>query len=322
MATVTRTPSSSRIDALAKDLLESFDQVFGLHSGFRPVHAKGLMCSGTFTPTAEAKKLTRAPHVARASTPVIARLSDFAGIPSVPDNHLMHASPRGMAIRFYLAEHVHTDLIGHSIDSFPVRTGEEFLEFNRAIAASGPDAPKPSPVERFVASHPKAMQFVTAPKPIPTSFARESFFPVSAFELIDQAGASRFGRFRIRPELGGEYLSDEEAAKKSPNFLFDELSARLASGPVKYRIYLQLAEPGDETSDATVRWPESRREVEFGAVTLTQRDNELDPAIRKIIFDPIPRVDGLLPSNDPLFEIRAALYLLSGRRRRAATQSK
>jgi catalase len=321
MATVTQSPSS-KIDSLAKDLLESFDQVFGLHPGFRPVHSKGLMCSGTFTPTAQARKLTRAAHVARPSTPVIVRVSDFAGVPTVADNDLMHASPRGMAIRFNLAEHVHTDLIGHSIDSFPVRNGEEFLEFHRALAASGPGAAKPTPVERYLMSHPKAMQFVTAPKPIPTSFARESFFPVSAFELISQEGKSRFGRFRIRPESGGEYLTDEQAAKKSPNFLFDEMSARLASGPVKYRIYVQLAEQGDETSDATVRWPESRPEVEFGTVTLTQRVNELDPEMRKIIFDPIPRLDGLVPSNDPLFEIRAALYLLSGRRRRAATKSK
>jgi catalase len=322
MATVTRTPSLSRIDALAKDLLESFDQVFGLHPGFRPVHAKGLMCSGTFTPTAEAKKLTRAPHVARPSTPVIVRLSDFAGIPTVPDNDPMHASPRGMAIRFYLSEHVHTDLIGHSIDSFPVRTGEEFLEFNRAVAASGPDGPKPSPVERFVASHPKAMQFVTAPKPIPTSFARESFFPVSAFNFTSQDGASRYGRFRIRPGLGNEYLTDEQAAKKSPSFLFDEFSTRLAAAPVKYRVFVQLADEGDKLDDATVRWPETRSEIEFGTVTLTQHVDELDPEMRKIIFDPIPRVDGLDPSDDPLFEIRAALYLLSGRRRRAATQSK
>ena len=321
MATITRDRSTS-IETISKDLLESFDQVFGLHPGFRPVHAKGLMCSGTFTPTAEARKLTRAPHVARPSTPVIVRLSDFAGVPSVADNDPMIAGPRGMAIRFSLAEHVHTDLIGHSHDGFPTRTGEEFLEFNRAIAASGPNAPKPTPLDRFLMSHPKAMEFIVAPKPIPTSFARESFFPVSAFEFTNQEGTSRYGRFRIRPEAGNEYLTAEQAAKKSPNFLFDEFSARLTSGPVKYRIFVQLAEDGDETSDATIHWPENGPEIEFGTVGLTKRENELEPEMRKVIFDPIPRVDGLAPSDDPLFDVRAALYLLSGRRRRAAAPPK
>jgi catalase len=41
---------------------------------------------------------------------------------------------------------------------------------------------------------------------------------------------------------------------------------------------------------------------------------------RHIIFDPIPRVDGIESSGDPLLEPRATVYLLSGRRRRAAGQ--
>ena len=72
---------------------------------------------------------------------MIVRLSNFAGVPSVPDNDLQGASPRGMAIRFYLGEHVHTDIVAHSFDGFPTHTGEEFLEFVRALAASGPAAP-------------------------------------------------------------------------------------------------------------------------------------------------------------------------------------
>jgi catalase len=132
-------------------------------------------------------------------------------------------------------------------------------------------------------------------------------------------GASQFGRFRIRPAAGNEFLSTEDAAKKSDNFLIDEFTERLKREPVAYRVTVQLAAPGDEVNDATVHWPDSREECEFGTVTLTERVKELDPEMRKIIFDPIPRVDGIDASDDPLFEVRAALYLLSGRRRRAAS---
>ena len=62
------------------------------------------------------------------------------------------------------------------------------------------------------------MTFVTAPKPISTSFARESYFGVTAFRFTSEKGVSRFGRFKIRPEAGTEYLSSEEAAKKSAKF--------------------------------------------------------------------------------------------------------
>jgi len=305
-------------DQLSKDLLQSFDNVFGLHPGFRPVHAKGLICSGTFTATAEAKKLTRAPHVTRPSVNVIVRLSDFAGVPEVPDSHPEIASPRGMAIRFQLAEHVHTDIVAHSADGFPVRTSEEFLEFNRSIAASGPNVPHPTPIEAFVMSHPKALAFVQLPKPIPTSFARESFFGVSAFKFIADDGSSRHGRYRILPDAGNEYLSPEDAAKKSPNFLFDELNQRITKSRIKYRIMVQLAEPGDEVNDATIGWPADRKQIPFGTVTLTKRENDQEPELRKIIFDPRPKVDGIEATADPLFEVRANLYLLSGRRRRAA----
>jgi catalase len=306
-------------DTLIRDLLASFDAVFGLHPGFRPVHAKGVMCAGTFTPSPAAAKLTRAPHVAQASTRVIVRLSDFAGIPDIPDAHPEAASPRGIAVRFYLGEHVHTDIVAHSANGFPVRTGEEFLELNRAVAASPPDATRPTPIEKFLAAHPLALRFVQIPKPIPTSFARESFFAVSAFKFTNSEVKSRFGRYRIRPAAGNEYLSAEEAAEKSPNFLMDEIADRLKSGPITYRIFVQLAGDGDDVNDATATWADTREEIDFGTVTLTERVNDLDPEIRRIIFDPRPHVEGIEASDDPLFEVRASLYLLSGRRRRAAT---
>ena len=265
-----------------------------------------------------AAALSRAPHLNQPSTSVIVRLSDFGGLPNVPDND-SQASPRGMAIRFYLGQHVHTDIVAHSFDGFPTHTGEEFLEFVRALAASGPAVPKPTPLEKFLAAHPAAMRFAVAPKPIPTSFAHESFFGVSALKFTNRDGASRFGRYRIRPDAGTEYLSDDEAAKKQPNFLQDELSARIARGPVKFHLCVQLAEPGDEVNDATSNWPDGRAEVQIGTITLTERADESDPEMRKIIFDPIPRVDGLDPSDDPLWNLRADLYLLGGRRRRQAS---
>src|SRR6516165_9884501 len=192
--------------ALAQQLLEAFDQLQGVHPGFRPAHAKGLMCSGTFVPSAEAAKLTRAPHANRPSTPVTVRYSDSTGLPNIPDND-PHSSPKGIAIRFHLDEHVHTDIIAHSFDGFPVRTGEEFLEFLRAAAAAG--SGRPEVMGAFLAAHPNAKRFVEAPKPIPTSFARESFFAGTALKFTNSSGAIRHGRFRIRPDTGTEYLSNE-----------------------------------------------------------------------------------------------------------------
>ncbi|OWK40775.1 catalase family peroxidase [Fimbriiglobus ruber] len=304
--------------ALIKNLLDALDTLSGTHPGFRPVHAKGVFCTGTFTPAPGAAGLTRADHARRPSTPVVVRFSAAAGLPTIPDNDLRGAGPRGIAIRFHLADHVHTDIVAHSHNGFPVHTGEEFLEFLRAVPLSGPDAPKPTPLETFFGTHPRAFQFATAPKPIPTSYARESFFAVTAFKFTNDSGATRFGRFRIAPAAGNEYLSPEDAEKKSADFLSDELGERLAHGPVVFHIRVQLAAAGDDVTDASAVWPNDREVVEFGTITLTQQADAHDPELWKIIFDPIPRVAGIDSAGDPLTEIRSAIYLMSGRRRRAA----
>ena len=310
-------PTDEKLIALSQDIIQQFDTIFAQHPGFRPAHAKGAMLTGTFQPSPAAASLTRAPHMNRESTPVSVRFSDATGLPLIPDND-PNANPRAIAIRFHLGERIHTDIIGHSTDGFPAHTGAEFLEFLRALAASGASKASPSPIEVFLGSHPKALAFVQAPKPAPSSFARESYFGVTAMRFTNKAGVSKFGRYRIVPEAGNEHLSDADAAGRDKNYLFDELKARVSSGPIAFRVVVQLAGSGDIVDDATVHWPEDRPLADFGRILLTAPAAESDAVQKQMIFDPVPRVDGIDPSDDPLIELRAAVYLLSGRRRRAA----
>lgn len=304
-------PSDEKIVSLANDLVAQFDAIFGLHPGFRPAHAKGVLLTGTFTPSQEAAALTRAPHMNHPSTPVIARFSDSTGIPVIPDND-PNADPRGLAIRFMLGEHVHTDIVSHSTDGFPTHTGAEFLDFLRAIATGDP-----SP---FLATHPAALAFVQTPKPAPASFATEAYFGVTAMRFTNAAGASHYGRYRIVPGAGIHHLDEAAVKAKGPNFLFDELTERIAKEPVIFEIHVQVANPEDTVDDATVHWAEDRAIVNLGQVELMSIAPDNAQQQKKIIFDPIPRVDGIDPSEDPLLELRAAVYLIGGRRRREAQQ--
>src|SRR5262245_3630710 len=198
-------PSDEKILKLANDLLTQLDAMFGLHPGFRPAHAKGVMLAGTFTPSLEARSLTRAPHITRGSTPVTLRFSNGTGLPSIPDND-PNTNPLGLAIRFHLADHVHTDIVSHSTDGFPTRTGQEFLEFLRAAATGDPSS--------FFATHPAALAFVQTPKPHPASFATEAYFGVTAFRFINADGVARFGRYRFVPSTGVQHLDDATAKAK------------------------------------------------------------------------------------------------------------
>jgi catalase len=311
-------PSDEKLLALSADVLKAFDAIFSLHPGFRPAHAKGVLLQGIFMPSKDATSLTRAPHIARESTPVVVRFSNATGLPQLPDND-PNANPRGMAIRFQLAEHVHTDNVSHSVDGFPVRTGPEFLEFLRAVAASDPAKLSGSPLEAFLGSHPAALAFVQ-PKPVPSSFAREAYFGVTALRFINQAGVSRYGRYRMIPDAGVEHLDDTAAKSKDVNFLFDDLTHRVSAGPISFRVVVQVANENDVVDDATIHWPEDRSLINFGKLTLTGTVPDDAREQKQIIFDPIPRVDGIEPSDDPLLELRAAIYLISGRRRRTASE--
>jgi catalase len=307
-------PNDEKLIALSEEILKEFEKVFGPHPGFRPAHAKGTMLTGTFTPSSEAASLTRAQHATQSSTPVTVRFSNSTGIPLLPDNDA-NADPRGMAIRFNLAEHVHTDIVAHSANGFPATDGAEFLEFLRAVTQE--DKAK---VQEFVGSHPKALAFVQSITPMPASFAKERYFGLTAMKFTNKDGVSRFGRYTIVPEAGEEHLSADAAAGKEANYLFDELTERIAKGPIRFRITVQVAEDGDVINDATVHWPAARKVVELGTIELTQSVAADAREQKQIIFDPIPRLDGIEPSEDPLLELRAAVYLISGRRRRSAPE--
>src|SRR6202162_1877341 len=313
-------PSDEKLIALSQDVLKQFDTIFGLHPGFRPAHAKGVMLAGTFTPAAETASLTRAPHITRDSTPVTVRFSTSTAIPMIPDSD-PNANPRGFALRFNLAENVHTDIVSHSTDGFPTRTGQEFLEFLRAVATSDASKPSPSPIEVFLGSHPRALAFVQTPKPCPSSFARETYFGVTAMRFTNQDGVSRFGRYRITPDAGNDHLDDATTKSKDANFLFDELTERIAKSPISFQLLVQIANHDDIVDDATVHWPDDRPLIQLGKIVLANLVPDNAHEQKQIIFDPIPRVDGIEPSDDPLLELRAAVYLLSGRRRRQAPET-
>ena len=313
-------PSDETLLALSQDIITQFDTIFGLHPGFRPAHAKGIILTGIFTPAPDAADLTCAPHILRKSTPISIRFSNSTGIPLIPDSD-PNANPRGIGVRFHLGERVHTDIVAHSTDGFPTRTGQEFLQFLQAIASTTPESVHPNPVESFVGSHPAALAFIQTPKPSPSSFARETYFGVTAMHFTNAAGGTRCGRFQIQPEGGNDFLDEAALATKTQNYLFDEIIERVSTGPVVLSLAVQLADAGDIVDDATLQWPADRKVLTLGSLSLTAVVQENAAEQKQIIFDPIPRVDGIAPSDDPLLELRAAIYLMSGRRRRSAAPS-
>jgi catalase len=286
----------------------------GPYKGFRANHAKGIMVSGTFTPAASAATLSKAPHLQKGSVPVLVRFSDATGVPNIPDAD-DNANPHGMAIRFQLPQDSFTDIVSISVNRFPAATPEDFLAFLNAVAASGPDVPKPSPVEQFLSTHPATLKFVTTPKPAPVSFATLAFYGVNAFQFTNAKGETHYGRYRIVPLAGEKALTAEQAAKATPNYLFEELPARLKKGKVKFRILVQLSGEGDAINDDTIVWPDSRPQVVLGILTLKAVLPDSQQVEKTFMFSPLNLVDGIGASDDPILAARPAAYAISFGRR-------
>ncbi|EPS44793.1 hypothetical protein H072_1235 [Dactylellina haptotyla CBS 200.50] len=295
----------------AANLVKGLKGAFGTPPGYRPAHAKGTLVTGTFTPTAVAGTLSKAKHFNDSSTPITVRFSNSTGIPVIPDTDA-NASPRGLGIRFHLGGRSHTDIITHSTPFFPVRTGEDFLAFLGALGGGT--------IQEFLGTHPETLAFVQAPKPTADSFVGLSYFGVNAFKFVSADGKGTFVRYRVVPTVDTTTLIAEELATKGPEFLFEELKESLGAGPVEMKLLAQIAEEGDVTNDATVHWPEDRKVEELGTLKLEALEEpDKNKADQKyIIYDPVPRVDGVESSDDPLIDMRASIYLISGRERRAA----
>lgn len=286
----------------------------GPHAGFRSNHAKGVLATGQFVAAPEAKTLSKATHLQGAVVPVLVRYSNATGVPTLPDAN-PNASPHGIAIRFKLPNGVSTDIVGISYDGFPVATPEDFLGLLNAIAASGSEAKKPTAIETFLGSHPAAKAFATAAKPAPQSYATLPFFGVNAFKFTNASGAAVHGRYRIVPLAGDHRLSEAEAAKAAPNYLADELAARLAKGPIAYSIRVQLARDGDDVNDPTKAWDSQHREVTLGTLTLDVPLPDGAKAEKNLYFNPLLLVDGIAPSADPILLARPGAYAVSVGRR-------
>src|SRR6476620_1630395 len=278
----------------------------------RAVHAKGILMQGTFTPDPAARSITKAKLFTQETT-VLARFSDFTGIPTIPDN-TMDANPRGMAVKFNVPDDSEVDVVMHSFDGFPTRTSAEFRELLIAVGTSGKGVAKPTPLDSFLASHPIAKTFLTTQKEPPVSYATTAFFGVNSFKFTNSQGQSTHVRYRFVPEAGEHYLDASTLGTKDADYLQTEIKERLGEKLVKFIWYAQVSGPGDVIDDPSIAWPATRALVRLGVVTITGLVPDQASADKKTLFLPGNLPDGM-EAADPMIQVRMEAYPISHRHR-------
>lgn len=316
LAVVTPLAAQAPTKSLPEQIADVMVQLAGgIHPGLRFTHTKGLVATGTFTPAPSAKTISRAAHLQDAAVPITVRFSDGSGLPMIPDNN-PNASPHGMAIRFALPGGAYTDIVANSHNGFFIGNGNDFLAFLKAIAATNEKSPHPTPIETFLGSHPAALKVIMDSRPAAKSFENLDFYGNNAFVFVDAAGKKQAGRYQIIPVAGVVKLDSATAAKQKPDYMFDDLKSAVAKGPVKYTLYAQLANPGDQTNDGSVVWPSDRKRVKLGTISVTSIAPNNEELQRSLAFSPIILTNGITLSDDPLPLLRNAVYALSVAHRR------
>ena len=257
------------------DLVDALNGVFGKHPGDRAAHTKGICLTGTFTPSADAPKLSKAPHFAK-EVPITARFSLGGGNPQAPDN--AQDNVRGLAVKFDLGNGASTDIVTISAPVFFVQTPELFVEFLKTIGSGDQDK-----IKAFFAAHPESTRqnaWLTS-HPVPASYAGVDYWGVHAFTFTNEAGEAALVKYKLIPEAGELGLTPEEAQAKGPDFYAAELKDRLAKGPASFDLTAIMGKAGDPTTDPTLRWDdEDNRPTTRSARSASTRSRRMRPATR------------------------------------------
>jgi catalase len=307
------TPAAAEDDyaSLANQIVDIFYKIYGSHPGFRVNHAKGIVAEGSFVATPAAAALSRAALFDGSSIPFTLRFSNDGGFPAIPDG--APGNIKGIAVKFHMPGRSEADIVMLAVKTFPMATGEGFRDLLMAISESPDGAPKPTRLDEFAASHPTVLaSFSTAGTP--DSFAHEEYRGLDAFIFIDKAGRRQAVRYITSPEER-VYLTADEAARQSPDFLIDDLAQRTAKKPVVFHLTAQLAEASDQTKDPSEPWPNDRQVVDLGVVTLDQVLVNSREVQKDLLFLPTNLPDGIELSDDRLPAIRSAVYGVAFARR-------
>jgi catalase len=307
-----QTQMEPAMTATPESFVDALNSAWGKQTTQRSAHAKGIVLLGTFVPSAEAASVSKALHF-KHEVQITVRFSANTGMPKIADADPM-AAPRGLAIRFRLPDGGDTDLVTHAYNGFPAKNPEEFQQFFLAVAGSKPGAPSPTPLEAFQETHPAAKAFLTTRDPPPVSYGTTTYFGVNSFKFTNEKGAVTIGRYQLIPEAGRHFLSKDESAKAAPNYLEDEIRERVAHGPARFKVVLQLAAPGDKIDDPSVAWANTNKITMLGTLTVASVVPDSQETERALMFLP-----GLLPVGiepaDPMIQFRNKTYPVSYGRR-------
>lgn len=298
-------------EVTAVQVVAALEGAFGVHPGERRNHTKGTCAVGEFIGTTDAARYSRSALFSGKAVPVIARFSLAGGNPKAPDTA---KSARGMALEFRLPDGQLQHMTMLNTPVFGAASPRTFLDLQLAMRPD-PATGKPDPekLKAFKASHPDNLaqaQFLESHNP-PASYASSAYFGIHTFKFINKENKTTLVRWQYVPQDGEKRLSDDELKSAGPSFLEQALISRARQGPIRWDMVVTIGEPGDPEDNPTLAWPEARRKIKVGTLTIKAATPQKGAECERINFDPLVMADGIAPTNDPVLQFRSAAYAVS-----------
>ena len=280
--------------------------------GHRRNHAKGICFTGVFEANGAGAELSTAQAFAKGQYPVIGRFN--LGTPN-PDAADATVRVRGIGVLITTPDGQQWRMAMIDPPFFPVSNPHAFYELLEASASKDPGA-----MGTFAAraSRDRRLRRLGEERAVDrqlrrgarTTASTPSFSPTPPGPRI-RCGGRSFPRRSPVP------VPPEELAKRGPNFLEQEIAERIKKRPLHWTLSVTVANPGDPTADPSKAWPDDRRKVEVGTLTVQTIIPEADGPCRDINYDPAVLPNGISTSDDPFPAARSSAYRVSFDRRTA-----
>jgi catalase len=279
--------------------------------GYRRNHAKGICFTGVFEANGNGTSLSRAQVFAPGQYPALGRFNLGTPDPNAPDATVR---VRGMGLRITTPDSQEWRMAMIDAPVFAVSTPRAFRDLLLAAGSKDPDAMK-----TFIAANPEFAAFGAWAKngPYTGSYAQDRFNSLNSFVFTAGSGEERVVRWSLLPAAQPVSIPLDELKKRGPDFLEQEITERVGSGPQRWMLFVTVANPGDPTADPTKAWPADRRTVEVGTLIVQKIEPEPDGPCREINFDPTVLPPGIRTSDDPFPAARSSVYRVSYDRRTA-----
>ena len=279
--------------------------------GHRRNHAKGICFTGTFAANGQGTALSTAQMFVSGQYPVIGRFNIAGPDPHQPD---AMAAVRGLGLRITTPQGPEWRMAVIDAPIFAAPTPQAFYQFLTAAGSKDPNA-----IKGYIAAHPEVLAFLGWAKTHPRteSWAETQFNSLDSFLFSDSSGTRHAVRWSLVPAVPAVTLTADELAKRGPDFLSQDITQRVATGPQHWELVITVANPGDPTADPTKAWPADRRNVDAGTLTVQQIEPEADGPCRDINYDPTVLPAGMATSDDTFPSARSAAYAVSYDRRTA-----